>query len=147
MRVKDANDLLTPIWFGPLMVTIGLLFVAVIIILSIRKDIREKGLTEIYSERCGGRFGAFSATFPFVRLTMYSDFLVISCLTKTIIEYERIKSCEAGSIFGFGIQIITTNNDKYGQPIIWTFNKKKVLSILNDRIKNKHLRHEVKHST
>jgi hypothetical protein len=138
MRIKDVNDFMTPIWFGPLMVTIGLLFLAILIFLSIHKDYKEKGLTAIYSERCGGRFGALSATFPFVRLTLYQDFLVISSLTKTIIEYERIKRFEQGSIFGFGIQIVTTNTDKYGQPIIWTFNKKKVLSILNDRIKNRH---------
>ncbi len=123
-----------PIWFGPLMLSLGLLFLTVLIFLSIRKDAKEKGITAIYSERCGGRF----ATFPFVRLSLYQDFLVISSLSKTIIEYKRVKRLEQGSIFGFGIQIVTTNTDKYGAPIIWTVNKKRVLRLLNDRIKETH---------
>jgi len=120
-----------------LLFIIGGLF-TVTMFLSSKKDKREKGEIPIYSERCGGQFSLINFTTPFVRLTLYQDFMVISCWTKTIIEYHNIKQLKIIGILGTSIKIISKNNNKYEQSIIRTFNKKQVLYLINERIKIHH---------
>jgi hypothetical protein len=103
-----------------------------IMILSSRKTNIEKGLTPIYTERCGGLFDIMNYTYPFVRLTLYDDFLVISCLTKRIVKYKNIKQIEKTGVFRGGIQIITYNKHD-DLPKIWTSNGEFITSLIKER--------------
>lgn len=112
--------------------TFGIVFslFTLVYILSGKKTDKEKGLTPIYTERCGGRFGFVQATFPFVRISLYENFLVIRSYGKLTIEYARIKELRDVGFLGMGLEIITTNSSKYGQPIIGTFNRSHIKNII-----------------
>lgn len=122
--------------FGLSVVLIGGAF-TLMMVLSAKRDEREKSKTPIYSERCGGRFGLISVTMPFVRLALYQDFVVISCWTRIVIEYDQIRRLEGEGILGIGIEFVTNNYEKYGQPIIWTFNKRLILHLLKEKTQDK----------
>lgn len=131
------NELFSnPFLIGTGIFTLAFTVFAFIILLSIRKSEREKGLTPLYSERCGGRFGFVQATFPFVRLSLYDDFLVLSCYGKIIIEYARIRELRDVGLLGSGLEIVTTNPGKYGQPIIGTMNKSEIKRIIKECLAN-----------
>ena len=107
-------------------------------VLSSQRDEREKGCTPIYSERCGGRFGLINFTVPFVRLALYEDFMVISCWTRRTIEYKNIRRLQGRGLLDIGIEIVTININKYGQPIIWSFNQRQIMNIINEKIETNH---------
>lgn len=121
---------------GLLFIVIGGLF-SLTIILSAKRDEREKGKKPIYSERCGGRFGLIGFSIPFVRLTLYQDFLVLSCWTRIVIEYDQIRRLEGDGILGIGIEFVTNDFNKYGQPIIWTFNKRLIVHLIKEKTHDK----------
>jgi len=103
-------------------------------LISYKRHPREKGANHIYTSRCGGEFGLIKLSVPFIRLSLYDDFLVISHWTRTVLEYKHIRSLEKYGLFGDGILIMTTNIEKYGQPIIWSYNHKKLLEFLKKKI-------------
>ena len=118
---------------------IALLLVLVIfsltMLLSAKKAKREKGKTPLYSERCGGSLGFIGFSIPFVRITFYEDFFVISCWSRTVIEYNKIKRLRNSGRWGFSFEIITYYPSKYGQPTIWSLNKNYILNLLKKQIK------------
>lgn len=126
---------------------IGIGFFIGIIIYSRVKADQEEGLIPIYSNQCGGQFGLFRATFPFVRLTLYDDFLVIKYFPKTlIIKYDNIRIMSPNGFLGNGLEITSKNIENYDPPIIWSFNNAKIKNLINERIElNK--KTNFKHST
>lgn len=141
------NELANSFLFGGGVFILVLVIFVVIILVSIRKNDKEKGLTPIYSERCGGQFGFVNATFPFVRLSLYSDFLVVSCYGKIIIEYARIRELRDIGFLGTGLEIVTTNQNKYGQTTIATFNRSIIKNIIKECIAENKLKSKQKNNS
>ncbi|MGZ4033557.1 MAG: hypothetical protein ACXVPU_00570 [Bacteroidia bacterium] len=144
MNIKILFDVPShPFIFGGGVFILVLVIFVLIFILSNRKSGREKDLIPIYSVQCGGSFGFVRASFPFVRLSLYSDFLVISSYGKIIIDYSRIRELRDVGLFGSGLEIVTTNPDKYGQPIISTFNRSEIKRIIHQCLAE--TKHNLKH--
>ena len=109
----------------------------VITYLSNKKDPKEYNLKHILSLKTGGQFGFINLSIPFVRTTLYEDFLVLSYWKKLIIPYEEIIKLEKSGLFNSGFRIITKNGNKYGTPLIWTFNKERreiIISQMKKRV-------------
>jgi len=106
---------------GTVIAIVGGIF-TITLILSSRKDAKEEGLIPIHRERCGGRIGWISFSWPFVRIAIYKDFMLIRAWRNTLIEYDKIRRLENVGLFGSGIEIVTTDIDTYGQPILYSFN-------------------------
>ena len=87
--------------------TIIILFVLTVTKRNQKLEI-EKNLNPIYNEYCGGRQGNFNFTYPFFRLTIYKEFIVISCWQKWLIYLKDIKSIEDSGLWGNGFKLITS---------------------------------------
>jgi len=61
----------------------------------------EKGLTPFFTTTCGGQFGGFAFSPPFVRLSLYDEFLVISYGEKILIRYKNIDNIITSRVFFF----------------------------------------------
>jgi len=57
---------------------------------SLQKDENEKNREAIYTETTGARIDDLNLTLPFVRVSLYSDFFVISYYHKIIFRYSEI---------------------------------------------------------
>ncbi len=101
--------------------------------LSHRRIPMEKGLTPIYSERCGSPF----ASFPFVRVTLYDDFMVVKMWGADVFEYKNMLPVKRYGLFGGGIEVDTINTEKYGRAIIYSFNTTYLMNLLNEKIGKK----------
>lgn len=86
--------------------------------LSTQKADEEKGLIPVHTQRCSGTVGLFSSSIGLIRLALYEDFLVIGSIKKLVIPYSQIKQIEKGGLFGNGMLIATTDDDKYGKPVL-----------------------------
>ena len=116
------------------MIAILALFVVVYISNS-RKSKIEDGKSPIHSERCGARIGFWNWTFPFVRLALYEEFLILKSLGTLHINYNDIARLEKAGMISKGLKIVVKNKAS-SQPIIWSTNYKKLQSLLNEKINN-----------
>ena len=74
---------------------LGVGLITIFVLLLIKRSTKmeiEKGLIPLFTAKCGGQFGGFSFSPPFVRLALYDDFLVISYAEKIVLRYEKIES-------------------------------------------------------
>lgn len=96
----------------------------------------EKHNNPIYTEICGGRFNFSNYTIPFVKLSIYDKFIVISYTKKIILQFEKIdKIYIKKALFSKGLHI---EHHKSGIPkkiIIWVRNDNKILEIVNSKLK------------
>ncbi len=69
-----------------------------ILISSRRQSGSESNLTPIHKEICGARIGAWNYTIPFVRLSVYDDFLVVSYSKKIVLKFNEITKIK--KVFG-----------------------------------------------
>lgn len=96
----------------------------------------ENKLTAVYSENCGGRFNGYNLSVPFVRLTIYTDFIIISYTKKVVLKYNDIVKIEIKKHFiSKGIHIYHKRNDIPKNIIIWTANSKKIKEIIESKLK------------
>ena len=117
-----------------LVVGLSTLF-ALTIYLRNKKLKEEKNLIPIFSEIGGGRIGFFNLSYPFVRFSLYKDFLVFSSLFSNIIYYDKIKKINKHfSVFAQGIEVLTYRNNKHGRVIFFTFNNANELKGLINRL-------------
>ncbi len=99
---------------------------------SQRRTEIEMGNTPLFEEQAGGRFDGFNLTIPFVRHTIYDDFVVISYgRKKHILKIKEINNVsQKKHIFSKGL---TYSHNKSGVPVqcvVWSKNGAKVLEIL-----------------
>ena len=102
---------------------VGLLFAAAVFSLliyvvwaSTRSLPIEQNKELIYSERCGGLAGGgIRFKGPFVRLSIYKEFLVLSHLQSIVVKFSEIESVESGGLWGTAVCI--NHNKKYLGPI------------------------------
>lgn len=87
----------------------------------------ENNKIPLYSENCGGRFGLINFSIPFVRLTIYDKFIIISHIKKIVLNYNEIINIEIKrNIISKGLFINHNRNDIPQTIIIWSFNCDKI---------------------
>lgn len=91
---------------------------------TIRRDRRadvESGETPSHSEICGARIDQQNWSMPFVRLTLYPTFAVISYAKKIVLPYDTIDRVEmVGGILGRGVRLYHHQAATPEQLIIWS---------------------------
>ena len=92
----------------------------------------EMGAVPIYAEQAGGRFDGFNWTIPFVRVTAYSDFSVVSYWNHQIVlnkgEVEGIE--EKRGFLSKGLAVHDTRVDIPKKILIWPRNTVKLKQAL-----------------
>ena len=117
-----------------LIIGLSTLFVLTIYLRN-KKLKEEKDLIPIYTEIGGGRMGFFNLSYPFVRFTLYKDFLVFSSLFSIVIHFDKVKRINNYfSVFSQGIEVLTYRNNKYGRVIFFSFNNANGLKELITRL-------------
>lgn len=95
----------------------------------------EFGLTPIFEEQAGGRFDCFNLTVPFVRHSIYDDFIVISYgKKKYILKYAEINEV-SNRKYSFS-KGLTYHHNKIGIPsqcIVWSTDGGKAIEILRSK--------------
>lgn len=95
--------------------------------------------TPLHNEICGALIGPKNWSTPFVRLTLYPGFALLSYTNKIVLPYEAIDSVvvEKG-VVGRGIRIRHHQPDAPEQLIIWSSDvetlRKKLSSLISDRV-------------
>jgi hypothetical protein len=85
--------------------------------------IEELDISAIYQEQCGGRFDFFNWTIPFVRISVYDDFVTIICWNfRIILKKGDVERIEEKGLFSSGVQIVHKRKDVPQKLIIWTRN-------------------------
>lgn len=96
----------------------------------------ERNLKPIYTENCGARFGGLNLTIPFVRLAIYDDFLVLSCLKPVLMKFDEIDRVELKrQLFFKGIFLRHHNKEIPSKVVIWSRNGEKARSIIESRLR------------
>ncbi|MBU0597184.1 hypothetical protein KJ641_02575 [Patescibacteria group bacterium] len=102
----------------------------------------EAGMTPIHQEFCGGNFNYTNLSRPFVRLTIYNDFLVISYFKQILLNYHEIEKVELKNKVGKkGLKIY---HNKIGVPkniTLWSPNIEKIFSLIQPKLTNKYQTH------
>ncbi|NOZ85135.1 MAG: hypothetical protein GXP49_02500 [Deltaproteobacteria bacterium] len=100
-----------------------------------KKDQLEEGKVPLFQEQCGGRFDGFNLTIPFVRHTMYQEFIVIGYGKKRyIINYTDLNSVSLKRyLFSKGIIYSHSRVDLPRSIIIWSRSPEKVIELIKDK--------------
>jgi hypothetical protein len=81
-------------------------------------DIEKKHIPVYSNKFCGGRLGHFGTmvvTIPFVRITIYDEFVVISSYKKILLYLNEIERIEPAGLF-LHCLLIRHKNPKYPNP-------------------------------
>ena len=96
---------------------------------------RERGLTPIHTETCGGKFNYVNFSWPFVRLALYNDFMVISYWQQLLLNYHEIEKVEYKQPLGQKyLQIFHKKTDTPKKILIITKNAEQIANIINSKI-------------
>jgi len=118
--------------FAVIIVPICFLF---LIIRRNNKLSKELGLKPVYQENCGGVFDGMDYTKPFVRLTIYNDFLVISYIKKILLYWSDIKDVSVYTgLFSKGVKIIHNRSNIPTSIILWPNNAARLQEILKSKM-------------
>jgi len=128
--------------FGNLVFVIPLIMLPLVFVLLILAVIYvrtpldiEKSKQPIYSEICGGFIGFSNSTYPFVKISMYDEFLVIKKLFNTVVlNYSDITDVSIGQLtmIRHGVKITHNRSDIPERIFIWSFNQ----NILFEKLQN-----------
>lgn len=112
---------------------IFIFFAFIAVRLPKKRDPCENGLTPEFEEICGGRINFINYTWPFLRHSIYKDFIVIKSLFGTYI-LPRISLSKEGvdGVFSQGVRYASSKYVGY-EFRIWTFNKNKVMEIFKNK--------------
>ena len=108
-----------------LLVVVAVVFVAITFeVLTDRRDRKaeiEAGETPLHDEICGARIDLKNWTMPFVRLTLYPKFAVISYAQKIVLPYGAIDSVAIEKVIaGRGVRIRHHHPGVPERLIIWS---------------------------
>ena len=80
----------------------------------------EKGRTPLFADNsCGGWIGAVRSTYPFVRVSIYEDFLVVGMLRGPILlRYDEIVSAVVEKVYFTRGLVITHRNGEAPSRIV-----------------------------
>lgn len=94
----------------------------------------EKQLKPLHVEYGGGRFGSTNLSMPFVRLAIYSDFIIISYVKKIRLALSDIRGVEVKNhIISNGVHIYHFRLD-LPQIIIWSTNCARLKGLIEIKI-------------
>lgn len=111
------NELLV---FCVLLAGVAVLFEYFIICRDRKADIENEDL-QLYTEVCAARIGPRNWSIPFVRLTLYPAFVVVSYARKIILPYDTIdKIAIERYILGRGVRIYHHQLNTPERLIIWS---------------------------
>jgi hypothetical protein len=82
-------------------IVVGVVLLAPMV-LARRRAERERGLTPVFEAFCAGTFAWFGRTnIPMIRLSIYSDFLVVAVISPLVIPFAQLARAEVRSgVFG-----------------------------------------------
>ena len=101
-----------------------------------RLNSAELGVNPLFQEQCGGRFDNFNLTVPFVRHSIYEDFVVFAYgKTCHVVRYSDITRVEEKQhLFSSGLEYYR----KIGSPpyklIIWSRSPQEVIKFSKIRV-------------
>lgn len=96
---------------------------------------QEKVENLIYRETCGAKVNNLNLTWPFVRLAIYNDFIMISYFKKILLNInDIIEIKKVRNIISEGLQLIHNSKDLPKSITIWSLNPNEVYKVLNKRI-------------
>lgn len=104
--MSNNDGLFFSTWFN-LMIGVPLLLLIGIIVAQLRLAV-ERGKTPIFQQTSGGHVGWISYRGPFIRLSLYEEFLVIRCWQAVVLRYAEIDRVEVTKWLGMvtdGVQI------------------------------------------
>jgi hypothetical protein len=85
-----------------------------------RADV-ESGLQSLHNEICGARIGEKNWSMPFVRLTLYPAFCLISYAQKIVLPYTAIDAVRVErTLLGRGVRIVHHLDGAPERLIIWS---------------------------
>jgi len=94
----------------------------------------EKNQKALFTENCGGRFDGMGFTIPFVRFTIYSEFIIISYIRKIVLNFNEIHKIEFSKRLGTtGIHIYHKKLNTPKIIVIWSRHGDKIKDILNSK--------------
>jgi len=81
----------------------------------------EQGMTPVYAEQAGARFGTWNWTWPFVRVATFKDFVTISCISHhVVLRRGDVRTVERKRhLFSTGLEIHHERRDLPSTLIIW----------------------------
>ena len=102
---------------------------------SKKHDPIEAGLTPLFEEQAGGRFGISNLTYPFVRHAIYDDFVVISTSRRFYkLGFDQIKKIDVGRhMFSVGVTYHHNVQEVPSKLIVWSTNPGFVESLLRSK--------------
>ena len=102
-------------------------------IIESNRNISDKAA--IYEEVCGGRFGLLDFTYPFVRLTIYENYIKINAIKKYTLRIEDITKVKIRNyIFASGIHFTHKDLAIPQGFIIWSRNCSKIKEIIDTKL-------------
>lgn len=95
----------------------------------------EKGQNALFSETCSGVIGWLSFRGPFIRLSLYEDFLVIAYYKSIVLNYDQLKgvSEKRWGLVKY-IHIEHVRPDCPRKIMLYSTNRKKVIELLKSKI-------------
>lgn len=91
----------------------------------------EIGRKQIYSERCGVQIGLFYISWPFGRVSVYEDLLIVSAYEQVELFSADIWNLKSISRFGYnGIQVLHIRKELPNPVIIWTWHPTNLREII-----------------
>lgn len=95
----------------------------------------EKGLTPVYQEVGGGRFDGVNYTLPFVRISIYDRFLVISYSRKILLTWNDISEVTLEEhLISTGIRILHNRSDIPKLIILWSKKPERLLESIQSKL-------------
>ncbi len=113
-------------------ITFGIIILVFIFILRQKKRPHplESGRSPLYEDNsCGGLIGAVRSTMPFVRVSVYEDFLVVgSARGSILLRYDEISGVAVERVyFTKGVVIRHRRADAPERIVIWSSNRDDLL--------------------
>lgn len=95
----------------------------------------EEGLVALFDEQAGGRFDDFNLSMPFVRHTVYENFIVVAYgSTRYKLELKDIEKVSfKKGVISNGVRYHHKVNSVPSSCILWSRAPESVVSILKDR--------------
>ena len=92
-----------------LLVLIGMML---LVHFSVKEHSIEEDINPILTLKCGATLDIVTLSMPFVRVSCYEDFLVISYWKQHVINYKDIKNISLKKIFTwYEVKLIVSNNE------------------------------------
>ncbi len=121
---------------------VGIIAVVVIMGLAIRKSRKplsvEIGKKAEYQVVCGARIDSINTTYPFIRVSLYDTFMVVSGLRSFVLYYSEIQDARISSgLMGLrkGVEIVHTNVNVPAQILLLSSVNNELLNSIKGKIR------------